>query len=345
MDLDWLKQTLVKSKLPEGTSVSVTDSGGTILFRFPEPEKFLGKSMPEVPILKAILEKREGVEETVGLGGLPRLFGFTSLGKGVESVHVSVGIPKKVALAKAEEVLKENLAYLGLIALLALVVAWFMGGFVIIHPVNRLLDATKQLANGDLTVRAGLSSRKGEIGQLADAFDQMAESFQLHQAERKRAEEALRKSEERYRNILDNLQDGYFELDIAGNLTFFNDFLCQLLQYSKEELTGMNNRNYMDKETAKKVYQTFNHVYTTGEPLKAFEYKIIRKDGTERFIESPISLITDAEGKPIGFRGIGRDITERKRTEEALRRSEEEAKRLAQRMESWPRLGESSVLP
>src|SRR4030042_4629933 len=62
MDLDWLKRTVVKNKLPEGTSVTVIDSDGTILFRYPEPEKFVGKSMPEVPIFKVILPKREGVE-------------------------------------------------------------------------------------------------------------------------------------------------------------------------------------------------------------------------------------------------------------------------------------------
>ena len=73
--------------------------------------------------------------------------------------------------------------------------------------------------------------------------------------ERKRAEEALRESEERYRTILDNIEDGYFEVDIAGNFTFFNDSLCRILGYSRDETMGMNNKQYMDKENAKKVYQ------------------------------------------------------------------------------------------
>ena len=56
--------------------------------------------------------------------------------------------------------------------------------------------------------------------------------------ERKRMEEALRQSEEKYRNILENIQEGYFEVDLTGNFTFFNDSMCRLTGYSKEELTG-----------------------------------------------------------------------------------------------------------
>ena len=137
--------------------------------------------------------------------------------------------------------------------------------------------------------------------------------------ERKRSEEALRESEERYRNILGNIEDGYYEVDIAGNFTFFNNSLFKILGYPKEEMMGMNNRVYMDKETARRVYQAYNQVYTTGEPLKAFGYKITRKDGTERFLESHVSLLKNTNGERIGFRGIARDMTERKQTEEALR--------------------------
>ncbi|MDI7261820.1 MAG: PAS domain S-box protein, partial [Thermodesulfobacteriota bacterium] len=137
-------------------------------------------------------------------------------------------------------------------------------------------------------------------------------------SERKQAEEVLRASEERYRNILDNIEDGYYEVDIAGNFTFFNNSLCKILGYPEEEMMGMNNRVYMDKETARRVYQAYNQVYNTGEPLKAFGYKIIRKDGIERFLESHVSLLKNAKGERIGFRGIARDMTERKLSEEAL---------------------------
>ena len=138
--------------------------------------------------------------------------------------------------------------------------------------------------------------------------------------ERKRAEDALFQSEEKYRTILENIEEGYFEVDLAGSFTFVNDSTCSFLGYSKEEIMGMNNRQYTDKETAKEVFQTFNRVYNTGKTAKGFDWQIIRKDGTKRYIEASISLQKDSSGKPKGFRGIVRDITERKQAEKELRR-------------------------
>ncbi len=137
--------------------------------------------------------------------------------------------------------------------------------------------------------------------------------------EHKLADEALQRSEEKYRTILKSIEDGYFEVDIRGNLTFFNDSLCTILGYSRDELLGMNNRVYMDKETAHRVYTIFNEVYTTGIPPTAVGWEVTRKDGTKRFVEASISLIVDSTGEPTGFRGILRDITERKRTELQLK--------------------------
>jgi diguanylate cyclase (GGDEF)-like protein/PAS domain S-box-containing protein len=139
------------------------------------------------------------------------------------------------------------------------------------------------------------------------------------ESEHKRAEESLRKSEERYRTILEDIDEGYFEDDLAGNFTFVNDAECRYLGYSREELIGMNYRQYCDEATAKKSYDLFNNIYNTGKPIKRFPGQFISKDGTRHFNEVSASLIRDANGKPIGFRGISQDVTERKRAEEALR--------------------------
>jgi PAS domain S-box-containing protein len=166
--------------------------------------------------------------------------------------------------------------------------------------------------DGHLTpVLYNASVYRDEAGQVMGVFAAARDI-----TERKRAEETLRESEEKYRSILENIQDGYFEVDLAGNCTFANDARCQNLGYTKEELIGMNNRQFEDEENAKKVYQGFNRVYRTGEPVKNIEEEVIRKDGTKAFSELSVSLIRDPEGKPIGFRGISRDATERKRAEE-----------------------------
>lgn len=138
---------------------------------------------------------------------------------------------------------------------------------------------------------------------------------------RKRAEDALRESEEKYRTILESIEDGYYEVDLAGNLEFFNDAVCKILGRTPVELLGLNHKEYIDADEAKTVYQTYNTVYQTAMPRRDFGYQIIRKDGGKRFAESSISLRLGAAGKPDGFRGVMRDVTERRQAQELLEHS------------------------
>ena len=140
--------------------------------------------------------------------------------------------------------------------------------------------------------------------------------------ERLKNERALKESEEKYRNILESIEDGYYEVDLSGNFTFFNNAMCRILGYSSSEMMGMNNRVFMDQGNARKVFQTFNDAFTTGKPTKAFDWVLINKNGSTSVVEIVVSLIKKEDGKPVGFRGIARDITERKHLEERLRQSQ-----------------------
>ena len=138
---------------------------------------------------------------------------------------------------------------------------------------------------------------------------------------RKLAEEALRESEEKYRTILESIEEGYYEVDLTGNFTFVNDAMCTLRGQSRDELIGKNNKDYMNPDTAKTVYKYFNKVYDTGTPAKNVGWRTIRADGNERYVESSIGLLKNSKDQPIGFRGVVRDVTERKRMEDELRQA------------------------
>jgi len=140
--------------------------------------------------------------------------------------------------------------------------------------------------------------------------------------ERIKAQEALRYSEERHRTILENMQESYFENDLEGRITFVNDMACRHLGYSKEELVGEKGSLIHDEANWEKMVQAYNKLHRTGAPFKLLETECIRKDGTKGSYEFSVDLIRDSKGVPTGFRGVCRDITERKRLTERLNRAE-----------------------
>ncbi len=128
---------------------------------------------------------------------------------------------------------------------------------------------------------------------------------------RDRTDKKIRELElERYRNFVENVQDACFEVDLKGNITFFNEATCRSFGYSADELMGMNNRTYTTPETAKKVFDVYNKIYKTGQPAKMTAYEIIGGDGKIHYLDTTASLITDPRGEPVGFRGISRDVTD-----------------------------------
>jgi PAS domain S-box-containing protein len=151
--------------------------------------------------------------------------------------------------------------------------------------------------------------------------------------QRKQMEQALRESEEKYRTIIENIEDGYYEVDLAGNFTFFNEALCRITGYGRDELMGMNNRQIMDAYNAKRVFSVFNTVFNTEMATKAFDWELIRKDGSKRFVEVSVTLKRDLNSRPAGFMGIARDITERKQSEKTLKAREAELEIQARNLE------------
>ena len=157
--------------------------------------------------------------------------------------------------------------------------------------------------------------------------------FQYAFNKRRMADEALRESDKKYRSILESIEEGCFEVDLAGNLTFFNEPLCRILGYTRADLEGMNLAVFATEETIKKNERLFAQVERTGDPVYVAEYEAIQKNGRHVPLELSASLISNSENEPIGFRGVLRDVSERKRTEDERRKLETQLQQ-AQKMES-----------
>ena len=123
---------------------------------------------------------------------------------------------------------------------------------------------------------------------------------------------------EKYRKILQGMQEGYYETDLGGSFTFVNESLCRITEMSSEEILGLNFRSYTSKATSRRVFNAFRETYQTGIPMR-IEYEIILASGKKKVIDNSASLLRDQKGNPVGFCGIVTDITRRKRLESQMR--------------------------
>jgi len=144
------------------------------------------------------------------------------------------------------------------------------------------------------------------------------EALEVEVRTRREAERQARISETKYRTILETIQEGYFELDLAGNFVFWNDSLAELLGYPPDRLAGLNYRAYTRDGQSTVVSETLSEVYRTGKSCQVFGWEIVRNDGTRRFAEASAGPVHGDDGEVVGFRGIVRDVTARRATEERL---------------------------
>ena len=133
--------------------------------------------------------------------------------------------------------------------------------------------------------------------------------------QRKVAQAAMRASEAKYRTIIESIEDGYYEIDANGLLTFCNESLSRINGRPKTDMIGKPIQSLLKQDTAAKFIDTFTALAQNPSHSNELEWSATGKDGTKRFFETAISIIHGATGQPEGFRGLLRDVTRRKRAE------------------------------
>ncbi|MCL4503224.1 MAG: ATP-binding protein [Deltaproteobacteria bacterium] len=190
LDLEWLGGLLAKSDFPPGTAMGLIDNTGKVLFRYPEPLEYIGRMLPP-HLIKVMAVNDEGVAEGEGLPGDKRLFAFARLPSPWQGLRVAIGLPRDWAFDRANRDLRRNLIWLAVVALVTMAAARFGANFFILQPVDKLLKVTRRLTHGDLAARSGGPYQPGELGQLSQAFDQMADSLQERDADLKKTAAVL----------------------------------------------------------------------------------------------------------------------------------------------------------
>lgn len=312
LSLDWMNQMAPRLGLPEQAALLMTDGSGTILARYPDPDQWIGQTLPEMPLIREILGSgQEDLAETRGLDGINRLYAFTRLAGATESAYVSIGIPTTAAYAQADRELMRNLSALGFVTLLALILAWFTSDLFILRQIRALLGATTRLSAGDLSARSGLSYGTGELPQLARAFDEMANNLEKRELE-------VRTAEAKYRSLVEQIPAVTYTsgVDGARGIHYVSPQIEALLGFSVEEwvANGKVWRDQLHPEDCARVVSELEQARLSGEPFLA-EYRIYSRSGKPVWVRDEAFLIKDEQGKPLFLQGIMIDISDIKRGE------------------------------
>jgi len=147
---------------------------------------------------------------------------------------------------------------------------------------------------------------------------------------RSEAEKALRESEERFRSLVEMTSDWIWMVDREGFYTYASPKVKDLLGYEPQEVIGRSPFDFMPPEEQERVSRVFLETIKSRKPFTRLENVNLHKDGRRVVLESSGVPIVDGHGNLLGYRGIDRDITDRKQAEETLRESEERYRALVE---------------
>ena len=329
LDLDWLNRSdyVPEMLLPKGATWTKIDTNGTILVRYPAPETpLVGKPLPEESLLTAFLTQTNGVMEAVDPKGIRIFYDFTSTRSALVTGDVIsiLSVPRKVLFAEPNRVMIRNLISVAIVAGLVLVIGWIGSGYLILRPIQALVNFAARLGAGDYGARTGLPQARDELRQLTCGLHQMAEALQHREAE-------LRESEERFRALVQNSSDVTGITDKNGMIFYRSPSLQTTLGYEVAETMGKSISDYLWPEDLPRAQSRLAELLKAPGTTQRDEYRLRHKDGSCRFIESISS--NHLEDPAIG--GIVfnyRDITKRKQAEGKLKESRQRLQVLSRRL-------------
>ncbi len=192
LDLDWFVDFARDAKLPEGSELILLNEKGTILSHYPENQLWRGKKIPpDTTVLTQLLARKEGVMTGLGLDGRDTIYAISPMRDTMSNLFVVIGQPTSVAFAEANQTLTRDMGILLLVLTGMVGLSWYLGDVLIVKQAQTLVSATRRLAQGNFSVKSGVDYTHGELGQLAESFDHMAQELDRREIERNQHEAML----------------------------------------------------------------------------------------------------------------------------------------------------------
>jgi PAS domain S-box-containing protein len=317
LDLEWFGRMGAEMGVPEGGTVLVTDTRGTVLTSYPPGTAIAGEPLPHHAELVAA--GGAPVRLRAGEGGA-RICASVRLGAAAApSGYLTIGIDEEQAVAEADLAFVVHLAGLVLVGILSLLAAWFGGDVFILRRIRSLLAATRRVRDGDLSARCPASGQAGELDELATAFNGTVGALQRREEEQRRALEAQREAETRYRGLIDISPDAILVVK-HGAIAFANAAARKLLGETEgAPLEGRRILDVVHPDTRGEAEARLGAL-RDGENLPLVEQRFIRLDGGTVQVEFAAAALVH-DGGPATLLLV-RDVTARRLLEEQFRRSQ-----------------------
>jgi PAS domain S-box-containing protein len=171
-------------------------------------------------------------------------------------------------------------------------------------------------------LKQAYASLETKVRERTRALAEANHELRREIAERQKAEEALQTSEKRFRDLIETTSDWVWEIDKDGIYTYASSQVRKLLGYEPREVLGKTPFDLMPPEEAERLFPVFKGIVASGKPIFFLENLNLHKNGTKVVLETSGVPFFDASGSFMGYRGIDRDITERKRIEEELQKAQ-----------------------
>ncbi len=208
-----------------------------------------------------------------------------------------------------------ELGFMGLVLMVALALAWQGSERLFLRPLAGLMAAVQRVQSGDLSARVSAVRGLGEVQDLAQAFDRMADALQQREAER-------RQMEERFRAAFESSAIGIGLLSLKGDILAANAAVCQMSGYTEEELRQRNDHDNVYPPDAEVGMDRFAEMLAGQRGYYSVERRYVRKNGEIFWARLTLSLVRDAQAQPAYLVGMVEDIDEQKRKDAILAESE-----------------------
>jgi PAS domain S-box-containing protein len=306
-------ETIMAAKNEDGDAVFLTPT------RFDEHaalSRMVSKEELDSPTIQALSKNEKLFTDTVDYRGEPVLAATRYIEK--TGWGLVTKIDKTEALAPVTSLQHFLFTIILLSLALVMVVALYLAR-AITRPINRLTQVATRISEGDLAVRAEVTSRD-EIGLLARACNQMKDSLVNINAKLERELVERKQTEEKYSTLVEGGNDGIIIIQ-DGLVKFANSKMVEMTGFSLDEATGKPFLEFVSPEYRSTVMQSYQKRTSGEEAPNNYEIEILAKNGGRVPVEINASQI-EFEGRPADM-AIVRDITERKKTERALIEGEE----------------------